>query len=385
MTSDEWHTEGKARFRIGEAFFKQRSQVGRDLAVLSAIAYKAKNHRLRILDAMTGCGVRALRYALEAEADYVWANEGNPDLCDLLSKNLSVLAAERYQITHQDALVSCFESHCKQDFYDLIDIDCFGAPIPYLSAALWAVKLGGLLYLASTDGRATSGRDAEKSVRTYGAYARSHSAPHEQGLRLLLGKVAQEAAARGLCASPLFSYYHGEVNRVMVRIERSRANGGWSLAAYGFIAYCHHCGHFQTVAWKQLGHVDCPCGSEHSPAVSGPLWLGPLHNTAFLAKMHQVAKTCSSVSHQCLSLIEVMQAEAELPPYSYSLAEIGRRSRIDIPPRDALIDRLQSAGFLAARSHINDQAIKTTAPMAICLDLAQEIVSEVSQLRSLPE
>jgi len=384
MTAEQagWRTEGTARFRVGEAFFRESSRIGRDLAVLAAAAYKTTHQRLRILDAMTGCGVRALRYVLEAEADYVWANEGNPDLHAQLSQNLEALPPERYQITHQDANTAFFACHQKQDFYDLIDIDSFGSPMPHLSTALWAVKLGGLLYLASTDGRTISGYAPEKSVRMYGAYARFNPIPHEQGLRLMIGKVAQEAAARNLHATPLFSYHHGEVKRVMVRISRSRAGAKWTLDSYGFIAYCYRCGHFQTVSWKQLGRVTCPCGAAQAPIVSGPLWLGPLHDVEYLLEMKRVADTCLSVSSRCKPLIETMCAEAELPPYHYKLQEIGSRGRIDIPPRDQLIARLQLAGFSAARTHLSSEAIKTTAPMAKCLEIAQQIAGEVAQSRS---
>lgn len=368
-----YQTEGAARFQVGKAFFRESSRIGRDLAVLAAIAHKCQTQSLRIIDAMTGCGIRPLRYALEAEADYVWANEGNPDIHAQLAANLQPLPSERYRMTHQDANAIFFDCHQRQDFYDLIDIDSFGSPMPHLSSALWAIKLGGLLYLASTDGRATSGHAPDKSLKTYGAYARSHCAPHEQGIRLLIGLAAQQAAARGLQATPVFSYHHGEVNRVMVRVTRPTANSQWRTDFYGFVAYCHECGHFQTVVWKKLGRVKCPNGSAHSCVVSGPMWLGPLHSASELSEMYGIAQTCSTISANCLPLIETMQSESNLPPYYYPLSEIGKRGRMDIPPRDTLISQLQKNGFQATRTHFSAQAIKTDASMAECLQAARNI------------
>ncbi|NJM99804.1 MAG: tRNA (guanine-N1)-methyltransferase [Phormidesmis sp. RL_2_1] len=385
--------EGKAQFFVGEAFFRASSRTGRDLAVLAAIAYKRKHGSLRILDAMTGCGVRPLRYVLEAEADYVWANEGNVDLRSLLGANLSCgLTCDRYHITHMDANAAFFDCYQRQDFYDLIDIDSFGGPMPYLSTALWAVKLGGLLYLTSTDGRATSGHAPEKSVQTYGATARSHPAIHEQGLRLLIGAVAQQAAAKGLAAYPVFSFYQGEVNRVMVRVTRRSAetagpkagpkaadrSGSQFESHYGFLAYCHHCGHFQTVLWKKLGRVVCPCAAADAPVVSGPMWLGPLHDSETLTNMQHImiehhAQQPSDSGVHCQELLAMMQAEATMPPYHYTLAEIGRRGKMDIPPRQSLIEKLQQQGFQATRTHLSAQAIKTNAPIARCIQLAQQL------------
>ncbi|MGB7086097.1 MAG: tRNA (guanine-N1)-methyltransferase [Phormidesmis sp.] len=384
-----WQQEGAAYFRTGNAFFRASSQTGRDLAVLCAIAYKAQHGQLRVLDAMTGCGVRPLRYALEANADYLWANEGNWDLHTCLQANLShSLPPERYRLTHQDANAVFFDCYQRRDFYDLIDIDSFGSPTPYLATALWAIKLGGLLYLTSTDGRATSGHAPDRSLQTYGACARAHPAVHEQGLRLLIGAVAQQAAAKGLSARPIFSFYSGEVNRVMVCVERRSA---WRSEHYGFLAYCHHCGQFQTVAWKKLGRVSCTCKAKDAPVVSGPMWLGPLHDSHMLEAMRQLASSRKTVMsmlpkqpeywRRCHTLIETMQAEMTMPPYYYPLAEIGRRAKTDIPPRQRLIEQLQQQGFVATRTHLSDQAIKTNAPMAICLQLSQQL----SQRSPLPE
>jgi tRNA (guanine26-N2/guanine27-N2)-dimethyltransferase len=403
-SQDGWQREGAAYFRVGPSFFRASSQTGRDLAVLAVIAHKThpqnKSGSLRILDAMTGCGVRPLRYVLEAGADYVWANEGNVDLQAQLSANLShSLPPEKYRITHQDANCVFFDCHQRQDFYDLIDVDGFGSPMPTLATALWAVKLGGLLYLTSTDGRATSGHAPKKSLQTYGAYARSHPAIHEQGLRLLMGVAMQQAAARGLAAQPVFAYYQGEVNRVMVRITRRPS--AWPADDYGFLAYCHRCGQFQRVPWKKLNRVMCPCcplSPKSGPIVSGPMWLGPLHNEQDLEAMQQIAMARSTqrIAHpaqshpdnpeldrwrRCQSLLEMMQAESALPPYFYPLSEIGRRGKIDIPPKQTLIRQLQQQGFAATSTHISAQAIKTDAPLSHCIQMAKQ----VSQPPLLPE
>ena len=373
-----WQTEGSAHFSTTGAFFRASSKTGRDLAILAALAHRHHlanlDGRLRIVDAMTGCGVRAVRYLLEAEADYVWANEGNWELHKLIQLNLQAnldlrLPASRYRLTHQDANAVFFEAYQHQDFYDLIDIDSFGSPMPTLSTSLWAVKLGGLLYLTSTDGRATSGRAPDSSLRAYSAYARAHPAIHEQGLRLLIGMAVQQAAARGLSARPVFSWYHGEVNRVMVRVTQA---SHWRRDCYGFLTYCHACGQFGTLDWKRLGKgSSCTCQSIDPPIVSGPMWLGPLHSLDDLAAMYRIAVQKGWRDRS--ALIDIMQSEANMPPYFYPLAEIGRRARIDIPPRRTLINELTKAGFKASATHLSAQAIKTDAPLVDCLDLARQL------------
>ncbi len=354
MQSD-WHQEGQAQFSASGAFYRPQSQVGRDLAVLAAAIYRRQQGQLRVLDAMTGCGVRALRYHLEAGADWVWANEGNPELHDA-----------------NEVFFRCYQ---QRDFYDLVDIDSFGGGAPYLSTGLWATRMGGLLYLTSTDTRTTGGHNPDRSVQLYGAYARAHPAVHEQGVRLLMGSAMQQAAARGFGLRPVFSLYTGQVHRVMMRLTRS--DRGFT-SQYGFLGYCHHCGHYQTLSWRQLGRTMCPNSAAHSHIetgpliVSGPMWLGPLHDRSVLSSMLALAHTWHW--HLRGGLLMTMLTEAEMPPYYFSLPAIGRYGQMDIPKREALINTLCDRGYAACRTHFDAQAIKTTATMADCIAAAKALV-----------
>ena len=369
----QWYQEGKARFYVQGAFYRPHSRVGRDLAVLAAAVYRQQRGELRVLDAMTGCGVRPLRYQLEAGADWIWANEGNPDLQDLLTQNLNAgLRSRTYRITHQDANQIFFSCYQQRDFYDLVDIDSFGGGAPYLATGLWATRIGGLLYLTSTDTRTTGGHNPEHSVQIYGAYARSHPAVHEQGLRLLIGSVLQQAAARGMQIRPVFSLFNGQVHRVMVQLGLGNT---WPAEDYGFLGYCHSCGHYQKVAWRQLGRTACP-NSQQSPhqtpaflTLSGPLWLGELHDRAMLSAMSDLAAAWGWQKR--VKLLEIMQAEADMPPYYFTLPEIGRHGQMDIPKRDRLMAILRDRGFHVSRTHLEAQAIKTNATIGECIAAAK--------------
>lgn len=369
-----WYQEGKARFYVERAFYRPNSQVGRDLAILAAAVYRGRRGELRILDAMTGCGVRPLRYHLEAGADWVWANEGNPELQELLAKNLKAgMRSHSYRITHQDANQIFFTCYQQRDFYDLVDIDSFGSGAPYLSTGLWATRIGGLLYLTSTDTRTTGGHNPDHSVQVYGAYARAHPAVHEQGLRLLIGSVLQQAATRGMSIKPIFALFNGHVHRVMVQLNMGKQ---WPAEHYGFLGYCHHCGHYQVLSWRQLGRAECPKSLE-TPysttsmplSVSGPMWLGELHDRTMLADMIDLAQTWGW--QRRVKLMEIMQAEATLPPYYFTLPEIGHHGQMDIPKREHLMQVLRDRGFHVSLTHLEAQAIKTDATMADCITAAK--------------
>ncbi|WP_319420259.1 class I SAM-dependent methyltransferase [Pleurocapsa sp. FMAR1] len=368
MNETNWYQEESAKFQTGKAFYNPQSKLVRDLGVLAAKVYKQDRGSLRALDALAGCGIRSLRYWQESNADYVWVNEGNADNSFILQQNLSqAIASGHCQITHQDAHRVFFKCYEHRDYYDLVDVDCFGSAVPYLSTMLWATKIGGLMYLTSTDGRTLTGHLPENSIQAYGAIARSHPAAHEQALRLLIGSTQQQAATKGLGVEPVFSLFTGKTYRLMMRLV-SKPN--LTNNNYGFLAYCHSCGNYQTILWRKLNKITCTC-SNSAITVSGAMWLGELHNPQQIERFIILAQQLGW--QKIVELLSLMKDEIDLPPYFYKLGEIGRRGKIDIPKRSHLIKALQDQGYQAAATHINPQGIKTDADLETCIAIAIHI------------
>ena len=371
---DRRQQEGKANFRVGPAFFRSSSRPARDLGVLAAAVYKQTTGYLRVLDVMTGCGVRSQRYALESNADWIWANDANPEMAAVLADNLNCeltpknrdLTPNPYQITYHSADRLFHECYQSQHTFDLIDLDSFGLPSAWLQGCLQTVKPGGLLYLTATDSRTLAGHNPDHSLRQLGAWARSHPAAHEQGLRLLLGHCWQQAQQLGLEIQPIFSYFQGQIYRIMVQV----ASPPKTLEKLGFLGYCHHCGHYQTVNWQQLSRAICP---DQGPplTLSGPMWLGSLHHPEWLRNMQHLAQDWGWSDR--VKLLQIMVDEALMPPYFFPVSELGRRGKMDIPKRDRIIDQLQQQGYQASLTHINAQALKTNASFRHTLALAVDL------------
>ncbi|WP_072620001.1 tRNA (guanine-N1)-methyltransferase [Spirulina major] len=363
-----WRQEGRVAFQVGAAFFRPQSRMVRDLGVLAAAVQRRYTGALRVLDVMAGCGVRSLRYGRESGADFVWANEGNPELAPLLTENLRQLATTiPYQISTENGRRVLLGCGSRQDYYDLVDVDGFGDTMPELPLALWATRLQGSVYVTSTDGRSLTGHLPAQMAGRYGVVARSHPAAHEQGLRILLGALHQQATAMGFGIQPGFSFYTGGTYRVWARLipqRRARA------ADYGWLGYCHGCGEYQTLAWQQLGRATCATEGR-SLTVSGPMWLGALHDRTWVKAMAAIAQDWHW--RDCGQLLDLFTAEAQMPPYFYTLQAIGKRGKLDVPKRSHLITALHDHGHEASATHINPEAIKTTASLAACVAIAQAL------------
>ena len=98
------------------------------------------------------------------------------------------------------------------------------------------------------------------------------------------------------------------------------------------------------------------------------MWLGNLHNKEYLKTMKNLAINLKW--RKVSDLLSTMINESNFPPYFYTLGEIGRRGKLDIPKRSQLITALENQGFSATITHINPQAIKTNATLKKCIYIA---------------
>lgn len=374
------YREGRVRLRQGQGFFRPDSRPGRDLGVLLARTLQA-DAPLTVLDLMAGCGVRALRYGVEAAAAAVWANDADLLRLPLLQANLAAVPAALHcqisAMTAQQLLAGCLQ---RRQRFTLVDLDAFGCPAALLPLALEAVAFDGVLYLASTDGRSPTGHDRRAALRRLGAAARAHSASWEQALRLQIGVVARAAWAMGRGVQPLFSFSEGRTFRTAIRLHRRP--GDREEEQLGLLAHCHGCGDQQAQSLLRLRHWSaCRCqgaGCGNAPpssgaalAVSGPLWLGPLqHHPTLLAMREQATSDPAILAPAGRRLLERLAADSGEPPLCWSLADIGRRLGSGPPALPPLLAALRAAGYRAAASGVMAGQLRTDAPWPLLLATA---------------
>ncbi|CAE5958461.1 unnamed protein product [Arabidopsis arenosa] len=385
FVKSEVQIERNLEFETGETFFRHESARGRDLGVLSATLYKRSNGSLRVLDAMCGCGIRSLRYLVEAEADFVMANDANDANRRVITDNLSKVERgigdeRRWVVTHMLANKAMIERYMVADFFDMIDIDSFGSDSSFLRDAFNALRLGGLLYLTSTDGYSSGGHRPYNSLAAYGAFIRPMPFGNEIGLRMLIGGAVREAALLGYHVTPLFSYYsyHGPVFRVMLRVHRGKLHEDRN---YGFVTHCNLCGHSHTLRFDELGLMGCPCSdtkASSSLVVSGPMWLGPLHDASYVTEMLELAKEWGWVSEgtgmdlEKLLSIMIEESDPRLPPGYTKMDEMASRAKMNSPPLKKMMSALVKEGYAASRSHIIPNALKTDCPMSHFVRIAKD-------------
>jgi tRNA (guanine26-N2/guanine27-N2)-dimethyltransferase len=394
--ADDHYCEGAARLQLGSGFFRPDSRPSRDLGVLlladlvqcqARPVSAAASEPVAVLDAMAGCGIRALRYGLEAlvhaPGAVLWVNDADEDRLPLLQRNLAALAPLGLQVqagsqTAQQLLAGCLLQRRR---FDCLDLDAFGCPSALVPLALEAVRLDGLLYLASTDGRSPTGHDRSGAVRRLGAAARAHPASWELALRLQIGVIARAAWAQGRSIEPVLSFSEGRTFRTAVRLKRHAA--GSELAQLGLLAHCHGCGDQQVQSLLQLRQWQpCLCGPTPPPlAISGPLWIGPLQHQPTLARLQALADRGdpalgASLITDSRRLLARLGADPGDLPRCWPTSSIGRHLGCGgAPPLQALVAQLQQQGFRAGISGVMPGQLRSDAPWSEILQSAARVGS----------
>ena len=393
-------------FTVGNLFYRPNSRLIRDLGVLAlAVMHGERSEPLRVLDAMSGTGVRSLRYSHETGGPVkVHSNElqfgDHP-----LSANLAPLVASgQCVVSNEDAVNLYMRAKLDGARYDLVDCDAFGTGQPHTAEAWWAVSKGGMLYLCATDSCTTDGHNPHKAASGYAAVAHRLPASNEQGLRLLLGAAWREAAARNLHAAPVFSYFHAPSSsfRVMLRLHKPKRPPARAYESLAHVRRCVRCGQVWAVPSVDLcaARPACACSAcqqqqqqqqqeeevveeESRPAdqVVGPMWVGPMHDVAFVRRMaaEAEAREWEDAAELLATMASEADAEAEGALLFYHLGELQRQLQsagLEQPSLSKLIPLLRAQGYGASHSHIEKKALKTSATLKQVVDVVRQWQSD---------
>jgi tRNA (guanine26-N2/guanine27-N2)-dimethyltransferase len=349
---------------LAPVFYNPRMQLNRDIAVLALQVYqKSAGRPLRVTDPLTGCGVRGIRFALEVQGlESVEINDLNPLAADLAKANIDRNhLAGKVKVSNLDGNLFLTMNASPKKRFDVVDLDPFGSPSPFLDSAVRALSNHGLLAVTATDTSPLCGVEPNACIRKYMGKPLRSEYCHEVALRLIANALVFTAAKYDLGPKLLLSYSIGHYFRVYARLERGARRADTAVNSLGYILHCFHClNRTSTLGLAQELNTRCPrCGSRMQ--VAGPLWLGPLVDSDFCQKM--VTEAAESTVHleRGRKLLTLLAEEAKTAPTYYVIDKVCDRLDTPIPPRETIINELRDRGFTATRTHFAPAALKTNA------------------------
>ena len=392
--------EGKVRVVVPklEAFKKQPSdyapskapvfynpvmELNRDIAVLASQAYQRMvNREISICEPLTSSGIRGVRFAAEIHGvKKVAISDINERAFKLAKHNVRINGLEeRITVKHKDAncLLSCHGAPRKR--FDIVDVDPFGSPVPYLDSAIRALRNKGLLAATATDLAPLCGVHAKACVRKYGGKPLRTEYCHELAVRLLAGCIATLAAKHDIGIRVVFSHSTDHYIRVYAEIAYGAKKADESIKNLGYVLHCFNCFHREAMQSPFNQRVEkCPkCGSKMDYA--GPLWLGKIFDKQFCEVMAQEnMHVAFRNSVKIAKLMALAREESEAPATYYVIDKISNKLSLPVPSVAAMLRILHDEGFQAFPTHFNSRGIRTDASALVLQNLLQKIVATVKQ------
>ncbi len=359
-------------------FYNPKMELNRDISILAIQAFEKKvDNPINIGDVFGGSGIRGIRYKKEID------NIGNVAVNDIsplageftkenaLNNNITI-CEDNFEI-HQDEANNFLRKN--RGRFDVVDIDPFGTPSFFIDSVAASIKRNSLLCVTATDTSALCGTYKAPCIRKYNAKPYKSEYCHENGIRILAGFVALTFAKYKKYVEIKLSHSTEHYMRIYMIVKKGSKASDESLKQIGYISHCKNCLYRESSYGLAASLNDtCPvCGEKLIHA--GPLWLGKIQDKDFISQMLKLLpeKTLNT-SGEIESLLSKCHDEADAIPTSYDIHEISRTLKISAPKIDKVMERLESLGYYALRTHFTPTSIKTDAP----LEEIREAVDDLS-------
>ena len=345
-------------------FYNPRMELCRDIdiAALAAFAthsnYNSNYNSMVYADALAGTGVRGVRVANEVGLQVV-LNDLSREAYEVINRNVELNGIEgSTRIYNEDANVLLHRNRYR---YDIVDIDPFGSPVPYLDSLSQSVKK--LIMVTATDTAPLCGAHTG-GLRKYAAKPLNTEYHKEMATRILLGRVTRDMCRYDRAIQPLLCFSSSHFVRLIARVERGAKQADECMKRLGFILHCFSCGNRYAIHCSELPDMSTRCevcGAKFS--IAGPLYLGSIKDNSFCKRVYEELRVRRlGKKREAQRIVATCMNELDIP-FFYDYHGICKALKISPPSIHSLIERLNESGFRASRTHFSDTGVKTEAKM----------------------
>lgn len=358
------------------AFFNPQGKFVRDVSLVCYDSYGSMSGRsdLCFADAMAGVGARGIRVAHElSQYPKVYLNDVNSFSLNLGKRSAKLNSIEsrcHFSMSESCAFLTARPATGGERF-DVVDLDPFGTPSPFVDCLVRSVKDGGLLSLSATDSAVLCGVYPHVAFRKYQGIPLRTDYCHEVGLRLIFGLLAITAMRFEVGIVPQFCHHDRHYFRAYCLVRAGNRHSIENEKEMGFVLHCFACGHRSTIAHSDFFHKKeekadatyllCPACESSRMRVGGPLWIGEIQSQEFV-------KECAKRSK-----LQIFRPELDIPLY-YDISALADKLGLRTPKISQVVEELMSNGHSASRTRLNPNGVRTDASVEEVQSLLTQLV-----------
>jgi len=348
------------------AFFNPSAKWNRDISMLVYNIQASTKYNKTFADSICGIGARGLRASVEVpKIDTVYLNDLNPVAIDLAKESAKLNQVENKCLFASNDVCK-FLNFEERDFrkFDIIDLDPFGSPSPYVDCVLRAVSNHGLISITATDTAVLCGVYPKVCYRKYYGFPIRSEYSNEIGIRILVSFIALTASRFDLSVIPYFCHSNLHYMRVYLRIEFGNSLANSVTQKIGFLKHCQNCKHRRIENLCEQNLICEVCNKKCN--LAGPLWIDSIHNSEFVGAMLTRLDNGDGNSmpinelNRLRKMIQICVDELAIPSYfeTDTIASMAKKSSISL---DKVISELSDNGYEASKTIMNDKGFKTNA------------------------
>ena len=359
------------------------------------------------IDGLAASGLRARRWLNELPEKLV--NRLRVTICDMNENSIKRAKEnhQRFPPNNEGGILKWRQGDLRSAVLDQgwhwVDVDPFGSPMPFLDTAIQSLAKKAILEISATDTAALAGSSKTALMRRYGARINPDNLAHDSGLRVLMACIARTAAKHDRYAEPILSVWDSHHLRLSLKVRKSveMANQlekmlGWRIAGPNekeVIASMRESLTPKSSTESLPMHCFLPLSypvNREDKRVSGPLWIGPLGDSAAMASFteEEVISMCTTEHNpknpmnwderdfelerrKIIRSIKNIKNEAEIIEGEFLILtdDLASWRNVGSPPSPIkMIEIINEKGFKAGLSHYPKPSFRTNAPWDVIIE-----------------
>lgn len=327
-----------------DVFYNPVMKLNRDMSLLVIASYFDK--KVVYCDPMAATGIRQLRFLKTIPDSFDKLYTG-----DISKKALSDLKKNFKKNKTSTKKLILNQGHALQtlamNYFDCIEVDPFGSPVPFLDLAVQRIKHRGILSVTATDTAALCGTYPRTCLRRYGIKVEKTLWLEELGLRNLIAYCQRQAAKYDKALTPIVSFTSDHYYKIFFISEDGRGKALEKVKELKYIAWDSKTQKTQVKDYESKGTL-------------GKTYVGPLWDLTFIEKMQSnlnLLEDSKRAEKLLNSLSEELQLLGYINPHKLQKSYKFHSS----VQYEELFNELKKKKYKVSKVHNNRYGIKTNA------------------------
>lgn len=325
-------------------FYNPDMKINRDMTLLFIKSYFDKP--IKYCDPMAASGIREIRFlkTIPDKFSKIVCGDISEISINDMKNNLkeNEINTEKLEIYNQDAI-----NTINSDYFDVIEIDPFGSPIPFLDIACQKIKHNGVLIITATDTAALCGTYPKTTLRKYGIKINKPLWHYELGLRNLIAYSQRQASKYEKVLIPVITFSNNHFYKIFLKVEQSRTK------VFNTIK------NLKWVEWDKKTQ-DITINEHETKNSIGKTYVDTINNEQVIQEMIDNLDLIED-SKEILKLLNKLKDELNTLGF-YNTHKLQKEFKIDSKIKfKELFDELENNNFKYSRVHNDKYGIKTHA------------------------